>query len=117
MHSLLGKGNVLFHTKALDSVRSGDFVKVFRGCVQVNNDLSKRVDNDRNIRVDVRPLTHLSLIHILFWSEPWVRNWNTGPRALVIAVRIGDMTSSASFMVGAVVIWWVVLVSTFSKND
>ena len=62
-------------------------------------------------------LTRLACEPVVFWSEPWVRNWNTGPRALVMAVRIGDMTSSASFMVGAVVIWCVVLVSTFSKND
>ena len=36
--------------------------------------------------------------------EPAVRNLYRGPRARVIAVAIGDMTSSASFIVGAVVI-------------
>ena len=33
-----------------------------------------------------------------------VKKENKGPLALVIAVRIGDMTSSACFIVGAVVI-------------
>ena len=48
--------------------------------------------------------TRLALEPVVFWREPSVRNWNRGPLARVIAVRIGDMTSSASFMVGAVVI-------------
>ena len=41
---------------------------------------------------------------VVFCKDPSVRNLNSGPLALVIAVRIGDMTSSASFIVGAVVI-------------
>jgi len=53
---------------------------------------------------------------VVFWIEPSVRNLNRGPRDLVIAVRIGDITSSACFMVGAVVIWCVVEVSTFKKK-
>ena len=52
---------------------------------------------------------------VVFCKEPSVRNWNSGPRERTMEVRIGERTSSACFMVGAVVIWWVVLVSTFKK--
>src|SRR5699024_8425702 len=52
---------------------------------------------------------------VVFCKEPSVRNWNNGPRERVIAVRKGDITSSACFMVGAVVIWCVVEVSTLRK--
>ena len=41
---------------------------------------------------------------VVFCNEPSVKNWNSGPFALVIAVLIGDITSSACFIVGAVVI-------------
>ena len=41
---------------------------------------------------------------VVFCNDPSVKNLNSGPLALVIAVRIGDMTSSACFIVGAVVI-------------
>src|SRR5678815_252179 len=57
-----------------------------------------------------------ALLPVVFCRLPSVRNWNSGPRARVMAVRKGDMTSSACFMVGAVVIWWVVDVSTFRKK-
>ena len=61
MHSLLGKGNVLSHTKALDPIRSTNFVKVFRGRIQVNAYPRQRVNDDRNICVDVRQLTHIQI--------------------------------------------------------
>src|SRR5690606_36365009 len=56
-----------------------------------------------------------NLLPVVFCMEPSVRNLNRGPLDRVMAVRIGDMTSSACFMVGAVVIWWVVAVSTLRK--
>jgi hypothetical protein len=37
---------------------------------------------------------------VVFCIEPSVRNLNRGPRARVIAVRNGDITSSACFIVG-----------------
>ena len=46
----------------------------------------------------------LALEPVVFWIEPSVKNWNKGPLARVIAVRIGDSISSACFIVGAVVI-------------
>jgi hypothetical protein len=46
----------------------------------------------------------LLLEPVVFCIDPSVRNLNRGPRALVIAVRKGDITSSACFIVGAVVI-------------
>ena len=61
MHSLLGKGNVLSHTKALDPIRSANFVKVFRGRIQINADLRQRVNDDRNICVYVGQLTHIQI--------------------------------------------------------
>ena len=55
------------------------------------------------------------LMELFARTEPCVRNWNSGPLDLAMAVRIGDMVSSASFIVGAVTIWWVVLVSIVAK--
>jgi hypothetical protein len=49
-------------------------------------------------------LTRLALEPVVFCKEPSVKNLNSGPLDLVIAVLIGDITSSACFMVGAVVI-------------
>ena len=43
------------------------------------------------------------------------RIWKCATLHLAMAVRIGDMVSSASFIVGAVTIWWVVLVSIVAK--
>jgi hypothetical protein len=60
-------------------------------------------------------LTRLTREPVVFCRDPSVRNLNSGPRDRVIAVRNGDMTSSACFIVGAVVIWCVVVVSTFKK--
>ena len=40
---------------------------------------------------------------VVFCKEPCVKNLKYGPRARVMAVRIGESTSSACFMVGAVV--------------
>src|SRR5689334_18416450 len=59
--------------------------------------------------------TRSDLEPVVFCNDPSVRNLNRGPRARVIAVRMGDITSSACFIVGAVVIWCVVSVSTFKK--
>ena len=55
----------------------------------------------------------LALEPVVFCIDPSVKNLNRGPFALVIAVRAGDSISSACFIVGAVVIWCVVLTSTF----
>ena len=51
----------MYFTKALDPIRSANFVKVFRGRIQVNTDLCQRVNDDRNICVDVRQLTHIQI--------------------------------------------------------
>ena len=51
----------------------------------------------------------------VFCTEPSVKNLNKGPLDLTIDVRIGPKTSSACFIVGAVVIWYVVVVSMFKK--
>ena len=40
---------------------------------------------------------------VVFCKEPSVRNWKTGPGALLIAVRNGERTSSDCFIVGEVV--------------
>src|SRR5574344_1801903 len=48
--------------------------------------------------------TRLALEPVVFCIEPSVKKLNKGPLALVIAVLIGDMTSSDCFIVGAVVI-------------
>ena len=45
----------------------------------------------------------LALDPVVFCREPSVRNLNNGPLALAIDVRMGDSTSSACFIVGAVV--------------
>ena len=47
-------------------------------------------------------LTRLALDPVVLLIDPSVRNLNRGPLALVMAVLIGDSTSSACFMVGAV---------------
>jgi len=47
-------------------------------------------------------LTRLALEPVVFCREPSVKNWKSGPRARVIAVLNGDITSSACFIVGAV---------------
>jgi hypothetical protein len=60
-------------------------------------------------------LTRFTFDPVVFCRDPSVKNLNNGPRARVIDVLNGDITSSACFMVGAVVIWWVVVVSTFRK--
>src|SRR5690606_30409537 len=52
---------------------------------------------------------------VVFCIDPSVRNLKRGPRARVMAVRSGAMTSSACLMVGEVVIWCVVAVSTLWK--
>ena len=52
---------------------------------------------------------------VVFWRDPAVRNLNIGPLDRTIEVRMGESTSSACFMVGAVVIWCVVVVSTLRK--
>ena len=52
---------------------------------------------------------------VVFWRDPCVMKSNRGPLALVMAVRKGCMTSSACFIVGAVVTWWVVDVSIVRK--
>ena len=49
-------------------------------------------------------LVLLALEPVVFWIEPSVKNLNSGPLALVIAVRAGDNIYSACFIVGAVVI-------------
>ena len=49
-------------------------------------------------------LTLLALEPVVFCKDPSVKNFKSGPLALVIAVRIGDITSSACLIVGAVVI-------------
>jgi len=49
-------------------------------------------------------LTLLALEPVVFCREPSVKNLKSGPLALVMEVRIGDITSSACFIVGAVVI-------------
>src|SRR5690349_4299427 len=59
--------------------------------------------------------TRLARDPVVFCSDPSVRNWNNGPRDRVMAVRKGAITSSACFIVGAVVIWCVVEVSMFRK--
>ena len=48
--------------------------------------------------------TRLALEPVVFWSEPSVKNLKSGPLALVMAVLIGVIISSACFIVGAVVI-------------
>ena len=48
-------------------------------------------------------LTRFALDPVVFCIEPSVRNLNNGPLDLVIAVRNGDITSSACGIVGAVV--------------
>ena len=58
-------------------------------------------------------LTRFALDPVVFWREPSVRNWNSGPRALVMAVLIGVRISSDWRTVGAVTIWSVVVVSMF----
>ena len=50
-------------------------------------------------------LTRLDLEPVVFCNEPSVRNLNSGPLATVMAVLNGLITSSACFIVGAVVIW------------
>ena len=62
-------------------------------------------------------LTLLALEPVVFCNEPSVKNFIRGPLARVIAVLIGSITSSACFIVGAVVICLVVLVSTFCIYD
>mgnify|MGYP006912778586 CR=1 FL=1 len=52
---------------------------------------------------------------VVFWMLPMVMNLKTGPLARASAVRNGERTSSACFMVGAVVTCWVVLLSTVIK--
>ena len=52
--------------------------------------------------------TNLALLAfdpVVFCKDPSVRNLNNGPLETVKAVLIGDITSSACFIVGAVVIW------------
>ena len=48
--------------------------------------------------------TRFSLDPVVLLIDPKVKNLNNGPRALVMAVLIGERTSSACFIVGAVVI-------------
>ena len=52
---------------------------------------------------------------VVFCNDPCVKNLKYGPRAFVIDVDIGDITSSACRIVGAVAICLVVSVSTFKK--
>ena len=49
-------------------------------------------------------LALLALEPVVFCKEPSVKNLKKGPRERTMAVLIGDITSSASFIVGAVVI-------------
>ena len=49
-------------------------------------------------------LTRFALDPVVFCNDPSVINLKKGPLDLTIAVLNGDMTSSASFIVGAVVI-------------
>ena len=59
--------------------------------------------------------TRFAFEPVVLFIEPSVRNLNSGPRARVMEVLIGERTSSACFIVGAVVICLVVVVSTFKK--
>ena len=64
--------------------------------------------------VDVN-LTLFTLEPVVLLIEPSVKNLYKGPLDLVIAVLIGERTSSACFIVGAVCTWCVVDVSTLRK--
>src|SRR6187399_2904423 len=59
--------------------------------------------------------TRWALEPVVFCRDPSVRNRKSGPLALVMAVRKGDITSSACFIVGAVVTWCVVWVLTLRQ--
>ena len=60
-------------------------------------------------------LTRSAFEPVVFCKLPSVMNFSTGPFALASAVRIGASTSSACFMVGAVVSCWVVVVYAVRK--
>ena len=59
--------------------------------------------------------TRSALEPVVFCRLPSVINWSTGPFARANAVRKGASTSSACFMVGAVVSCWVVVVYAVRK--
>ena len=59
--------------------------------------------------------TRSALAPVVFWMLPSVINFSTGPFARANAVRNGANTSSACFIVGAVVSCWVVMVLTVMK--
>ena len=54
-------------------------------------------------------LTLLAFDPVVFWSDPSVKNLNQGPLALAMAVLIGDKTSSACFIVGAVALLFLII--------
>ena len=61
------------------------------------------------------PTARMPELPVVFCRLPSVINFITGPLARAKAVRNGASTSSACFMVGAVVSCWVVLVFAVMK--